>query len=111
LCFKAIFVQAVIEKFCRTPLICLVEKSSIGINILNFAVLDSLRYSVDMVYIIMAYDDPVDFIYSAVVQKGRNGSSANIAVVHRARIKQNIDLARKLYKYCLPVADIKARDD
>ncbi|GAI10877.1 unnamed protein product [marine sediment metagenome] len=61
-----------------------------------------------MVYITMAYDNGVDFIYSAIIQKGTDNPLADIAVVQRAGVKQDIGLARKLRQYRLAVSDVQS---
>ena len=55
------FEQLFIEKFGCAPRICLAEKGIIGISPTDLAVLDNLRNAVDVVNIIMAYDNGVDF--------------------------------------------------
>ena len=68
-------------------------------------------YSIYMVYIVMTYDNGVDFICSDIIQKRCNNSSADVAFVQRACIKQEVGFAGKLSEYCLTVAHVKAGDD
>ena len=64
---KPSFGQVLVQKSRCAPLVLLNKIGVVGINVIDFTALNNFRYSVDMVYVIVAYDDRINSSYPPLV--------------------------------------------
>ena len=99
--------QGLGEELRCTPLVRPLKKGFVRIGCADLTLLDDFGDSIDMINVIMAYDDRIYLRYPLPIQKWHHRPLPDIAPVQRTCIEQNIGSPGKLNEYCLSVSDIQ----